>query len=86
VIALTDGEIRVEMEAQRETLRKTAARNRSVDAYNAAIALYNERDYERALAAFQKLAAESPDPELAASAKARASEVSRLVGREAPKP
>ena len=68
------------MEHQREKLRNAAARNRAVDDYNAAIELYNQRDYERALAAFRKLAAEGPEPDIAAAGREKAPE---LTGRSA---
>jgi hypothetical protein len=52
MIAKSSGEIRTELESQRESLAKAVARNRAVKAYNAAIVLYNERDHAGALAAF----------------------------------
>ena len=68
------------MESQRERLRQTVARNHhAVADYNAAILLYNKRDYAAAFARFRKLAAESPDAEIAADARARAAEVARLL-------
>ncbi len=80
------GETRARMEEYREDLRKTAALNRAAADYNAAIALYNKRDYSAALAAFQKVAAESPDPDITAAAKQKAAEISRILPKKAAKP
>jgi len=86
MVARSSGEIRTELEAQRESLKKAIARNRAVKNYNAAIALYNQRDYAGALAAFQKVAAESADPEVAKAAGEKAAELSRRVSKPAAKP
>ena len=86
MIAKSSGEIRTELESQRESLAKAVARNRAVKAYNAAIVLYNKRDYADALAAFEKVAAESADPDIAAAAREKAAEVSRRVPKKASKP
>jgi hypothetical protein len=84
LIAESGGETRAEMEAQREKLRKVAARNRAVADYNAAVALYNKRDYAGALAAFRKVAAESPDEKIAADARQKEAEVARLLPKSKP--
>lgn len=72
MIADSSGELRTKMEAQRDSMK--AHRD-----YNAAIALYNKRDLKAALAAFEKIAAGSADEKTAAAARARASEISRLL-------
>ena len=86
MIAKSSAEIRTELVSQRESLAKAIARNRAVKQYNAAIALYNKRDYPGALAAFEKVAAESTDPEVATAAREKAAEVSRMVGKKPAKP
>jgi hypothetical protein len=72
MIAASSGEIRAELEAQRDSLKTAISRNRSVREYNAAIALYNQRDLTGALAAFQKLADTSSDPDIAKAAREKA--------------
>jgi len=86
MIARSSGEVRTELESQRESLAKAIARNRAVKHYNAAIALYNKRDYAGALAAFQKVAAESADPDIAAAAREKAAELSRRDPKKPSKP
>jgi tetratricopeptide (TPR) repeat protein len=88
LIAESSGEIRTEMESQRAQLMNVAARNKEIkarneaaDLYNAGIALFNKREYGGALAAFEKVARESPDPELTKAAKARAAEVKGLLSK-----
>jgi tetratricopeptide (TPR) repeat protein len=83
MVAKSSGEIRTELEAQRESLRTAISRNRAVREYNAAIALYNKRDLAGALAAFRKLADTSPDPDIAKAAREKATEVSKMVGKKA---
>ena len=80
------GETRAQMEKYREDLRKTAALKRAANDYNAAVALYNKRDYRAALAAFQKVAAESPDPDITAAARQKAAEITRILPKTAAKP
>jgi len=77
IIAESGDEVRIEMEAQRDQLRKAAARNRAIAQYNDAIALYNARDLVAARRAFEKLAAESADPDIAAAAREKAAELSK---------
>jgi TolA-binding protein len=86
MIAKSSGEIRTELESQRDSLTKAIARNRAVKAYNAAIALYNKRDYAGALTAFQKIAAEKGDPDIASAAREKAEELSRRAPKKAAKP
>ncbi len=81
-----DGETRAKMEKYREDLRKTAALQRAAADYNAAMALYNERKLDAALAAFQKLAAASPDPDFAAAARQKAAEIARMQAKKPGKP
>src|SRR5262249_48038377 len=69
MVAASSGETRTELEAQRESLKTAISRNRAVREYNAAIALYNKRDLSGALAAFQKLAETSSDPDIAKAAR-----------------
>jgi len=80
------GETRAKMEKYREDLRKTAALNRAAADYNAAIALYNARKLDAALAAFRKLAAASPDPDIAAAARQKAAEIARILPKKTVKP
>ncbi len=77
----SDAETRAELERYREKLVRTAASNKAVDAYNAAIALYNRRDYRGALAAFRKVASESADADMAKAARQKAEEISRLLAK-----
>jgi tetratricopeptide (TPR) repeat protein len=72
MIAASSGEVRTELEAQRDSLKTAISRNRAVREYNAAIALYNKRDLTGALAAFQKLADTSPDADIAKAAREKA--------------
>lgn len=83
IIAKSSGEIRTELESQRESLQKAIARNRAVRDYNDAIALANKHDYTAALAAFRKLAATSPDPDIAKAAGEKAAELSRMMSKKA---
>ncbi len=84
LIANSQGEMRVEMEAQREKLKQAAARNRAARDYNAAVALYNKRDLQGALAAFEKVALQGADPKLAAAAVDKVTEISRLLAKKKP--
>ena len=77
----SDAETRAELERYREKLVRMAASNEAVDAYNAAIALYNKRDYRGALAAFRKVASESTDADMAKAARQKAEEISRLLAK-----
>ncbi len=86
MVARSSGEIRTELEEQRESLKKAVVRNRAVKDYNAAIALYNKRDFAGALAAFQRIAGESADPDVAKAAREKAAELSQRVSKPAPKP
>ena len=78
----SDEETRVELERYRDKLARTAASNKAIDTYNAGIAFYNKRDYNGALAAFEKAARESPDPELTKAAKAKTAEVKALLSKK----
>jgi len=82
----SDAETRAELERYREKLVRTAASNKAVDAYNAAIALYNKRDYRGALAAFRKVASESQDADMAKAARQKSEEISRLLATSSAKP
>jgi hypothetical protein len=82
IIAQSADEVRAEMEAQRDQLRKAAARNRAIAQYNEAIALYNAQDLAAARTAFEKLAADSADPEIAAAAREKAAELSKKAPRK----
>jgi tetratricopeptide (TPR) repeat protein len=86
LVAESRDEVRTELETQRDALKKAAARNRAVEQYNAAIALYNKRDLPAALAAFERVAAESADADVAAAAREKAAELSRLVPKKTRKP
>jgi hypothetical protein len=68
-------EVRSEMQAQRDALERGIAKNRAAAAYNGAVELYNRRDYAAALPAFEKLAAESKDADVANKARAMAEEI-----------
>jgi hypothetical protein len=72
LIAETGGETRAQLVAQRDNLRKSAAHNHAIADYNAAIAVYNGGDLAGGIAALRKLAAECPDAEVAAKARASA--------------
>jgi tetratricopeptide (TPR) repeat protein len=91
LIAESSGEMRTEMESQRAQLVNVAARNKeiqarneAVDLYNSGIALYNKREYGGALAAFEKVARNSPDPELTKAAKAKVTELKSLLSKKKP--
>jgi tetratricopeptide (TPR) repeat protein len=68
---------------QLQSLRRGAAKNRCIREYNDAVARYKKKDWEGALAAFEKVAATSEDPELAKSAREQAQWVRRLLARKA---
>jgi tetratricopeptide (TPR) repeat protein len=77
LIAESGGETRAKLEEERDGLAKAAAHNRGIADYNAAIALYNGGDSKAALAALRKLAAESPDEEVASKARDAISRLSK---------
>ena len=77
----SDEATRAELEGYREKLARQSRSTRAVDAYNAAIGLYNKRDYKGALAAFRKIAADGADPDIAKAARQKADEISRLLAR-----
>ena len=72
LIAETGGETRAKLVEQRDNLHKSAAHNHAIADYNAAVARYNGGDHAGAIAALRKLAAECPDADLAAKARAQA--------------
>jgi hypothetical protein len=75
----SDEETKTQLERYREKLVRQAASTRAGNAYNAALALYNKRDYRGALAAFRKVASESADADMARAARQKADEISRLL-------
>jgi hypothetical protein len=77
IARISQEDVRAEMVAQRETLRRGIAKNRAAAQYNAAIELYNRRDFAAALPEFERLAAESADPEIASKAREMAEEIRR---------
>ena len=77
IARIAQDDVRAEMVAQRDRLRQGIAKNRAAAQYNAAIELYNRRDYAAALPAFERLAAESPDREIAGKARRMADEIRR---------
>jgi tetratricopeptide (TPR) repeat protein len=74
-------DVRDEMARQREALRRGIAKNRAAAEYNAAIELYNKRDYAAALPAFERVAADSPDAEIAGKARDMTEEIRRHAAR-----
>ncbi len=81
-----EGDTRAQMETYRKDLSRTAALKRAVADYDAALALYNQRKLDAALTAFRKLAAESPDSDVAAAARQKATEIERILSKKAGKP
>lgn len=82
LVAHTHDEMHAILEDELVKLKAGVARNKAMHAYNAAIALYNRRDYASALAAFEKLATDSPDADIAKAARAKATEVRSLLKKK----
>ena len=76
LIAESGGDTRAKLQQERDALAKTAAHNRGIADYNAAVAAYDRGDSARALAALRKLA-ESTDAEVAAKARDAAARLSK---------
>ncbi|HWZ86254.1 MAG TPA: tetratricopeptide repeat protein [Thermoanaerobaculia bacterium] len=81
LVAHSHDEMRAILEDELVKLKAGVARNKAMHAYNAAIALYNRRDYAAALAAFEKVATGSPDADIARAAREKATEVRSLLKR-----
>ncbi len=81
LVAHSKGESRAIYQDELTKLKAGVARNKAVRAYNAAIALYNRREYPAALQAFEKLAAASPDTEWGKKAAERVKEIHQLLGK-----
>jgi len=80
LVAHAPAEMRPIYQDELTKLKAGVARHKAVRAYNAAIALYNRRDYPAALQAFEKLAASSPDTEWGRKAAERVKEIHQLLG------
>jgi tetratricopeptide (TPR) repeat protein len=81
IVAQAPAESRPIYQDQLTQLKAGVSRNKAVRAYNAAIALYNRREYPAALQAFEKLAAESPDTEWGKKAAGRVKEIHQILGK-----
>jgi tetratricopeptide (TPR) repeat protein len=81
LVAQADDRTRPNFQHELDELKAGVARNKAVRAYNAAIASYNRHDYAAALAAFEKLAASSPDTEWGRKAHDRAIEIRKILGK-----
>jgi Tfp pilus assembly protein PilF len=83
LIAESGGETRAKLQEERDGLAKTAAHNRAIADFNAAVALHNGGKEKEAVAALKKIAADCPDPEVAAMARERLDRLAK-VHRAAP--
>ncbi|HYT33281.1 MAG TPA: hypothetical protein VEO37_11845 [Thermoanaerobaculia bacterium] len=85
LVATAPADIGAILREQASTLKQGAAKNRAIREYNAAVARYNTRDLEEALAGFEKVAATAEDEELARSARQQADWVAHLLKQKRPK-
>lgn len=82
LVATAPADIGAILSEQVSALKRSAAENRAIREYNAAVARYNRRDLEEALAGFEKVAATAEDEELARSARQQADWVRHLLAQK----
>lgn len=79
LVEASTGMNRLALVEQLETIRRGAARNRSIRQYNEALVLIEKRDYAGALAGFRIVADTAEDPALATSAQEKVDLVTRTM-------